>query len=763
MKSVIYKFYLFFIGFMFSFLVPVYAETLIGIGDQRYNIVLVIDASGSMLWTDPDNLRHEAVRLFLDRLGLEGHNVGAVVFDDTIRLNTGINPFNTNEDRYSLYQIVRGVPVRGWTNIGGALLVAVDELIEKQNKNGLMSVVILLTDGITQMPDPRIPRPHLIECPIENELSRQEGQRAIERAINNGIHIFGAFLNHEGRYVSQELFDLVRASRNNENDPVSPPREIGEHGFISSLDNQFAEIHSSEVLDAIAIQFANRLRGITLPAGRVVTDGRGYFILNNIELPIGTYELNVNIRFHNEPFYILLTNPIGEKFHYGISPEDTTNILLNALNENTTRGSRNWNIRKINPIPGTWEALVFARPFTAIYYDIVLSTRINANLVGIYFDNKITYKSWLTFNDINIPMVDGGYATPFLQFWIRADNIHIYYMDYSAENNLFYHSFELPRGALNYARAVYSFGYNYRQRMHSGVVSPLLESDPLIRIEQHDSIIKFFVNAMAQSYNLIISDNKDNLINVLINKNQANDFYNVVLYENIELGVDDNTSEMYFSINVTSIASNFTNIYHEPLFFLIRNVDAKINYIHNFQVSRVALSRRDLSIIFILLGIILIGIAIKYALQKYKHIVRVERDIQQNEYTIFPKRPLYIIGTGGARVDNEHVLSYNNPVFDGKIIAKLVTTSILPLPVFQKNMLIKSESTEIKMNDNFINLDGVNEITVTCGSESQLITIWHKNESMDKVNKENFKNIAIFIVSSLIGLVSIILGVVLGV
>ena len=80
---------------------------------NRFNVVLVIDKSGSLRdangqGTDPDGLRFDAMRLFLGLLTERGNNVGAVVFDQEIRYDSGLRKMDGMEDKKNLIREAEG-------------------------------------------------------------------------------------------------------------------------------------------------------------------------------------------------------------------------------------------------------------------------------------------------------------------------------------------------------------------------------------------------------------------------------------------------------------------------------------------------------------------------------------------------------------------------------------------------------------------------------------------------------------------------------
>jgi hypothetical protein len=128
--------------------------------DDYYNVALVIDGSGSLNpdlvgseATDPSGVRYDAISLFLGLLANDGNNVDAIVFDDnpSFLLNTGLQALAGRDAKVALAGQIEAAGAVGDTDIGTALLTAVNVLAEQGAQNGLNSVVILFSDGRTDL------------------------------------------------------------------------------------------------------------------------------------------------------------------------------------------------------------------------------------------------------------------------------------------------------------------------------------------------------------------------------------------------------------------------------------------------------------------------------------------------------------------------------------------------------------------------------------------------------------------------------------
>ncbi|GKU80045.1 VWA domain-containing protein [Paenibacillus sp. L3-i20] len=113
------------------------------------DIVLVIDNSGSMLETDPNNDRFEAAKGLIAEMDKE-KRVAIVTFADTAELLMPFANVGTEEQKSSVYGVIDTIQVSdGGTNYSAALDQALAVIKEKEfAERGTM--VILLSDGFSE-------------------------------------------------------------------------------------------------------------------------------------------------------------------------------------------------------------------------------------------------------------------------------------------------------------------------------------------------------------------------------------------------------------------------------------------------------------------------------------------------------------------------------------------------------------------------------------------------------------------------------------
>ena len=160
---------------------------------NRFNVMMVLDASASMGYTDRGGYRFDAMKLFTNLMADEGNVLGGEVFSTGIDLPGKLSPVNGQREKDKIVDAMKNVQYPGgWTNIGGGLTDAVGVL--KDRNQELDSVIILLTDGITAMPDRA----------LEEESYRLE-DIAIKWLKENNIPVYCVCLNAEGSSNISEL------------------------------------------------------------------------------------------------------------------------------------------------------------------------------------------------------------------------------------------------------------------------------------------------------------------------------------------------------------------------------------------------------------------------------------------------------------------------------------------------------------------------------------------------------------------------------
>ena len=164
---------------------------------NKYNIVLVVDNSGSMKSTDPDSLRVEAVRYFLANMTNSGNKVGGIIFANKPVPSTGVLlSIDSASDKKKIENFFNLPKKESGTDIGSALLAATT-MLDNSRDPKLPSVIILMTDGRTEDLDEK-----------GTEQSEVNLEQAIANAKAHGYKVYCVGLNADGkvdRYTLQNI------------------------------------------------------------------------------------------------------------------------------------------------------------------------------------------------------------------------------------------------------------------------------------------------------------------------------------------------------------------------------------------------------------------------------------------------------------------------------------------------------------------------------------------------------------------------------
>lgn len=285
---------------------------------NRYNVVFVTDASGSMSGTDPDKLRFEAIDLFVGLLSNGGNYVGSVVFADGVVFQSPLSEVKSREEKKIITDDLKNQPIGGFTDIGGGLQAALN-LIEIGGDKELPSIIILLTDGNTEMGTDEL---------IDQSIAEKED--AMEKARQEGIKIFTISLNNNNSANSNEMKQIANATG-------GEFREVSEATDLQDVFDLYYQLiystQSTELVDE------------TVPDSGVVS--RDFSVID-----LGVEEVNIVI--FGDTKDCQLTKP-GE----GMIPQ-------NEIQDMIYKGSTFTLIKITNPTKGIWNLSVEATPGSTI-------------------------------------------------------------------------------------------------------------------------------------------------------------------------------------------------------------------------------------------------------------------------------------------------------------------------------------------------------------------------------------------------------------
>ena len=238
---------------------PVFAAGEMNRTGKRYNVIFVTDESGSMKYTDQNKLRYDAIHRFVALMAQHGNYLGSVTFDEVLRPSRALEAVHGTADKKAFMEYIRQFEPDGDTNIGLALMEAI-RLLDEAPDNGNPSVIILLSDGKTDL------------TPEEaKEASLELKEEALDQAVAKGYQIYTICLNTNGNADPKELESIAQKT----------------HG-------QFQEVNSAKDLEDVQIMFYQMIFGAIegeMEELRISQDG--YAEKRFLVPGIGVEELNI--------------------------------------------------------------------------------------------------------------------------------------------------------------------------------------------------------------------------------------------------------------------------------------------------------------------------------------------------------------------------------------------------------------------------------------------------------------------------------------
>lgn len=166
---------------------------------SNMDVIFVLDSSGSMKESDPEEIRTEAIKMFLDMGKIQGNKVGLVAYSDNIVREHNLDSISSNEDKDRIKNMASNIPFGQKTDTGYGLMEAA-KLLDSGHEKGHEPVIILLSDGKN---DP--------------QRSAQESLNDLNNALNicksKGYPIYTIGLNYDGTVDKAQLSDISNSTK----------------------------------------------------------------------------------------------------------------------------------------------------------------------------------------------------------------------------------------------------------------------------------------------------------------------------------------------------------------------------------------------------------------------------------------------------------------------------------------------------------------------------------------------------------------------
>lgn len=166
---------------------------------SNMDVIFVLDSSGSMKESDPEEIRTEAIKMFLDMAQTEGNQVGLVAYSDTIVREHNLDNMNSIEDKDRIKNMASNISFGQKTDTGYGLLEAV-KLLDSGHDKTHQPVIILLSDGKN---DPQ----------RSSQESLNDLNNAINICKNKGYAVYTIGLNYDGTVDKAQLSDISNSTK----------------------------------------------------------------------------------------------------------------------------------------------------------------------------------------------------------------------------------------------------------------------------------------------------------------------------------------------------------------------------------------------------------------------------------------------------------------------------------------------------------------------------------------------------------------------
>lgn len=296
--------------------------------NNRFNVVIVLDASGSMKNTDPNGFRYEAISQFTGLLAEQGNVLGGVVFHTDLAAEKTLTEITSQAGKDAVTDMLKSIPSNGgWTNTGAGLARAV-EMIKQNGDPELPSVILFLSDGNTEMASKEA-----------TQASLDQKADAIQEAREQGIQIYSVCLNA------------------NKSADVSEMRQLAD-----ATGGVFQEVAKAEDLQDVFNSFYNLIYGtstITLVDEVFPDTGR---LETTFDVPgLGVEEVNIII--YGNTTKMSLLKPDGSESSATAVVSETFSML-----------------KLTDVVPGTWTLVTEGVPGDSIKINMVYNTNLGVEM-----------------------------------------------------------------------------------------------------------------------------------------------------------------------------------------------------------------------------------------------------------------------------------------------------------------------------------------------------------------------------------------------
>ncbi len=295
---------------------------------SRLDVVFVLDASISMKNSDPQNLRYEAIKLYMDMGSAKGNRIGIVAYGGELTGEKALTDISSEESRNEITQYLTSLNLVSYTDTGIGLKRALEVLEASGNEEGAKKALILLSDGKNE------PKRASEQCTTDTN-------SALEYAKGKGYPIYTIGLNADGT-VDSKLLNSLSSNTGGKSYITSKASDLN-----SILQEIYTENTTSKIIDTGTSEGSDK---VSAP----------------IQVPNDSVEEATITVLHTQPISMTLNDPSGAAVAL---PSGTA-----SLSESSTYSL----IKLSNPSQGTWTLNVDSPTGEKLTVNYVLSYKLKA-------------------------------------------------------------------------------------------------------------------------------------------------------------------------------------------------------------------------------------------------------------------------------------------------------------------------------------------------------------------------------------------------
>lgn len=303
--------------------------------EAELDAVLVIDASLSMQTTDPNKLGLEAVKMFIDMLGMTDNQVGIVTYCKTVDRTYPITTVKSQPDKEAMKKFTDSIKRNlNFTDITSGLMEA-NKMLDGRAQLGNEPLIVVFTDGNNDIRG--------LEGRTEEDIA-SDLEQIIGHAKGNTYPIYTVGLNHNGGLNAGYLENISS--------------QTGGKSFVTS--------DPSELPSILTQIFAEHLKLTVTNLAQLVATGEYEEIKVNIP-NANVLEANISAT-SSQPVNFRLVNPQGVEI--GIPSSSV------SLHESNTYSL----LKLMKPEEGDWKLYVKGVKGDQINIDLVYNYEMGVTL-----------------------------------------------------------------------------------------------------------------------------------------------------------------------------------------------------------------------------------------------------------------------------------------------------------------------------------------------------------------------------------------------